>query len=190
MTVIIHGTLAKETQRECLTSFRSVLSASLIFNSGDNQSACATKHCVSGLKQLRQVSWNRLRDHRKLEGTRSPVPFPFPPSPLFPSTSPFLVPPASYPFLFYRIFHIGLFSSGLAVFWHVVDISDIAGPSVTTGRYRAVIGKTHSHPKSKRNIVGFHRKLLTLFRALHGRVYRIFGAWQNAGTWHAVLNRV
>ena len=43
--------------------------------------------------------------------------------------------------------------------------------------------------KVKQTLVRFHRKFLTLFRTLHGKVYCIFGALQNAGTWRVVLNR-
>ena len=139
--VIIYGTCAKETQRECLTSFRSVLSASLEFISGDNQSDCAIKHCVSGLPQLCKVSWNRLRDNRKLEGTRPPfpslsrpVPFHRPP-PLSSSPSPLLPVP-----ILSDISYLAPFRWAFPFFSHVVDMSDMSdmsGPSSITGLNRA-----------------------------------------------------
>ena len=53
-----------------------------------------------------------------------------------------------------------------------------------------LVGETSfASEKAKQTLVGFHRKFLSLFRTLHGRVYYIFGTLQNAGTWRAILNR-
>ena len=81
---------------------------------------------------------------RSVGRNTSPRSLPFRrPPPLSPS--PFRLLLILSQFLFYRIFYIWPFSSGLSLFSHIVDMLDMSGPSVITVRKGALRSTLRLH---------------------------------------------